>query len=114
MSEPITREERYLNAIANGETPKLTPITREEMFMAKAAGQVVQVPTPITRKEMFLNKISGGGGTSSGALTEISTVAEMNAILLSATSADVGKAYKYVGETTEAYENNAIYVIKEN
>lgn len=110
MSEAITREEQYLNAIANGEGTDLKPITREEMFLAKIAGQNVQVPTPITRKERFLNKIKSGGG---GDIAEITTADEMDSILANATSADIGKAYLYVGETTEAYENNAIYVIKE-
>lgn len=62
MSDSITREEQYLNAIANGESIDLKPITREEQFLAKAAGQNVRVPTPITRKEKFLSKISGTGG----------------------------------------------------
>lgn len=61
MTEPKTREEKYLNAIANGENINLNPITREEMFLAKAGGQDIKVPTPITRKEIFLSKISGGG-----------------------------------------------------
>ena len=43
----------------------------------------------------------------------ISSASELNEILSNATSADVGKAYLYTGETTEEYENNAIYVIKE-
>jgi hypothetical protein len=64
MSDSITREEQYLNAIANGESIDLKPITREEQFLAKAAGQNVKVPTPITRKEMFLSRISSSGGTS--------------------------------------------------
>lgn len=62
MSDSITREEQYLNAMANGESIDLKPITREEQFLAKAAGQNVKVPTPITRKEVFLSKISGAGG----------------------------------------------------
>ena len=110
MSEAITREEQYLNAISNGEGTDLKPITREEMFLAKIAGQNVQVPTPITRKERFLNKIKSGGG---GGIAEITTADEMDAILANATASDIGKAYLYSGETTEAYENNAIYIIKE-
>ena len=47
-------------------------------------------------------------------ITEISTATEMDTILANATSADIGKAYMYVGGTTEKYENNAIYLIKEN
>jgi hypothetical protein len=71
--EPITRQEKLLNAVATGESANIKPITREEMFLAKAGGQNVQTPTPITRKEMFLSKIScgsGGGGNSGGGFVE--------------------------------------------
>jgi hypothetical protein len=57
MSEAITREEKYLKAIASGGGIDLKPITRKEMFLAKAAGQDIITPTPITREEMFLSKI---------------------------------------------------------
>jgi hypothetical protein len=42
--------------------------------------------------------------------TEISTEAEMTALL---ETAEVGAVYKYVGETTELYENGAIYIVTE-
>lgn len=41
---------------------------------------------------------------------EISTEAEMTALL---ETAEVGAVYKYVGETTELYENGAIYIVTE-
>lgn len=41
---------------------------------------------------------------------EISTEAEMTALL---ETAEVGAVYKYVGETTELYENGAWYVVEE-
>lgn len=44
-------------------------------------------------------------------IVEIFTAEEMNALLNSATDADVGKFYMYVGETTDAYENGALYKI---
>ena len=114
MSNPITREEEYLSAISSGNTSGLTPITREEMFLAKASGQSIVTPTPITRKEMFLSKISGGSsGDASGKPISVYYASQMDSILTNATSADVGKAYLYTGETAEEYENNAIYVIKE-
>ena len=114
MSEAITREEQYLNAIANGEGTDLKPITREEMFLAKASGQSIVTPPPITRKEMFLSKISGGSsGDESGKPISVYYASQMDTILTNATVSDIGKAYLYSGETTEAYENNAIYIIKE-
>lgn len=40
---------------------------------------------------------------------EVSTAAEMTALL---ESGEVGGVYKYVGETTDAYENGALYVLE--
>lgn len=42
---------------------------------------------------------------------EISSEAEMNAILASATIESVGEIYKYTGNTTDTYEQGALYVI---
>lgn len=75
-SEPITREEMLLNAIATGEAANLEPITREEMFLAKLGGADVAPPVPITRKEQFLQKAiegggSGGGGGDASTLTKL-------------------------------------------
>lgn len=65
--EPITREETYLTAIAEGKQVQISPITREEMYLAKLAGQDITLPDPITRKEMFLEAaIEGGSGGGSG------------------------------------------------
>lgn len=41
----------------------------------------------------------------------ISTEAEMNAILKSATEVSIGAIYRYTGTTTDTYENGALYVI---
>lgn len=66
MSQPKTREEEYLSAIASGSSTEMTPVTREEVFLAKATGQNVVVPEPRTRKEVFLRDValSGAGGAS--------------------------------------------------
>lgn len=42
---------------------------------------------------------------------EVSTEAEMNALL---ETAEVGSVYKYTGETTDTYENGALYVVEES
>ena len=42
---------------------------------------------------------------------ELPTEAEMNSILINATEADIGTIYKYVGTTTDTYENEALYII---
>ena len=41
---------------------------------------------------------------------EISTETEMTALL---ETAEVGSIYKYTGETTDTYENGALYVVEE-
>lgn len=43
---------------------------------------------------------------------EVGTAAEMKNILDTATSADNGKVYKYVGDTTSSYDKNAYYVLE--
>ena len=45
---------------------------------------------------------------------EVSTVTEMNAILSNATSNDIGAVYRYIGETTNAYQNGELYIIAED
>ena len=59
------------------------------------------------------DRTKSSSSEESTTLQEIETSAEMDAIISNATSADVGKAYIYVGETTGTYNNNSIYVIKE-
>lgn len=50
-----------------------------------------------------------GGGGKKG-LVEVSTAAEMNALLV---EANIGKAYKFVGTTDDTYTNGDIYVVEE-
>lgn len=69
MSElptPITREEIYLDAIAEDDASinLPTPNTREEIYLNAIANSLgnADLPTPITREEMYLYEIAGGGG----------------------------------------------------
>ncbi len=51
------------------------------------------------------------GGTSGSSLPiEISTEAEMTALL---ETAEVGAVYKYIGESTNAYTNGSLYIVEE-
>ena len=81
MSEPITREETFLNAISENQSAELTPQTRQEIFLnAIATGQSAGL-TPVTREETFYQKIidnssGGGGGGSSDFTTCTLTVGE--------------------------------------
>lgn len=43
---------------------------------------------------------------------ELSTETDMDAALAGSTSADIGKVYKYIGETTDTYIQNKFYVIE--
>lgn len=43
----------------------------------------------------------------------VTTPEEMESVLASATSADVGKLYLYTGETTETYKNDTVYLMEE-
>lgn len=67
MDEPKTRQEVYLNAIAEGEGNVPTPITRKELFYSAILGniEVEDLPEPVTREEVYLKAIAenGGGGT---------------------------------------------------
>ncbi len=50
------------------------------------------------------------GGADSYMPPEISTEAEMTALL---ETADVGSVFKYTGETTDKYENGGLYIVTE-
>lgn len=69
----------------------------------------------INKKQIYciFKGVNGGGGTvvDSPLPIEISTEAEMTALL---ESAAVGSVYKYVGETTDTYENGVLYLVEES
>lgn len=54
-----------------------------------------------------------GAPTANGFPIECSTDEEMNAALEAATVNNVGQLYKFTGESTETYEQGAIYIIEE-
>lgn len=56
---------------------------------------------------------AGKYGEDSPLPIEVTTEAEMTALLTNATSESVGAVYKYVGETTDTYEHDALYIIAE-
>lgn len=69
---------------------------------------------PVANKKMKTDIVitvpeAESGGTDSAIPTEVSTEAEMTALL---TSGEVGGVYKYTG-TTGTYENGALYVLEE-
>ena len=56
-----------------------------------------------------LRRLSGSEGLPLP--KEVSTEAEMNDILASATADDIGSIYKYTGVTTNTYEHGALYIL---
>lgn len=59
----------------------------------------------------YADKIRAIASPDSSIPFEVSSEAEMNQILSNATPDMVGAVYRYVGETTVAYETNALYII---
>lgn len=74
--DPVTREERMLNNIAQGTVSEDTPITREEMYLAYISGMDIVPPEPITRKEKFLSRIVPNGGTGVTIKNQNKTITE--------------------------------------
>lgn len=73
MSEPVTREEQLLSAIATG-GDILSPITRQEMYLAYLAGDTsISLPEPVTRKEQFLYQACLTGGSGGEGITPSGT-----------------------------------------
>ena len=56
----------------------------------------------------YLSKVTVNVTATVSALTEVSTAAEMNALLV---AANVGKAYKFTGTTDSTYTNGDIYEV---
>lgn len=63
----------------------------------------------ITKEGKVLSANVEGGG-SSGTPIELSTSAEMQAVLV---AGNIGKIYKYVGETNDTFTNGNLYQVME-
>lgn len=62
MQNPITRREKLLKSIVDGQKSSITPITRQEQYLAYIAGESNTKPEhPITREESYLDKVASGG-----------------------------------------------------
>lgn len=57
--DAVTRIERYLQDIIDGNASTIPPVTRIEYYLAKISGADVEVPDPETRTEYYLAKIAG-------------------------------------------------------
>lgn len=55
----------------------------------------------------------GGSGDGYGKVQEVATAEELDTILANATVDDVGRGFLYLGETTETYKYECVYIIRE-
>mgnify|MGYP007111660093 CR=1 FL=1 len=69
-------------------------------------------------KLLMMGRVFGsGGGSNSGSVNgkvqEVTTADELDTILENATEKDVGRGFLYLGETTETYKFECVYIIRE-
>lgn len=89
--------------------PKVTISYNENVIASLGAGQSATLQC--NGKKMVGDvKVTAPEVVDNPLPIEISTADEMNALL---ETAEVGSVYKYTGETTETYENGALYVVEE-
>ena len=67
-------------------------------------------------EKLFINEakaaLQSRGSSGSGGIQSVSSASEMEEILANATDEDINEFYLYTGETTEEYENGALYRIE--
>lgn len=89
--------------------PEVNVIYNDALSASLVGGDTATLP--IASKKMKSDiKIAVPESAFSPLPTEVSTEAEMTALL---ESGEVGGVYKYVGETTDTYENGSLYVLTE-
>jgi hypothetical protein len=90
-------------------------ITYNDFVKEIASGQTLTLKCANEKMEHDLVIEAFGGGKpetpNSPLPIEVSTEAEMNSLL---ETAEVGSIYKYMGESTDAYENGALYIVEES
>ena len=59
VPDAITRIEHYLKAIFSNQVCSIPPVTRIEYYLAKISGADVEIPSPLTRIETYLANIAG-------------------------------------------------------
>lgn len=104
-TQPITPSEdgKYLTEVI------VNPIPEEYIIPIGSLNITENKTVDVTKYASVTVAVEGGGGTDSALPIEVSTEAEMTALL---TSGEVGGVYKYTG-TTGTYENGTLYVLEE-
>ena len=99
----------YGTLVSGGE-PKVTITYNENVIASLGAGQTATLQC--NGKKMASDIIVTAPEIENSPLPiEVATEEEMNALL---ETAEIGDIYKYTGETTDAYENGALYVVEES
>lgn len=93
-------------------TGKIEITTTDEVDVSKyATAQVTNVdPNIIKKDEVVLGVVGTFEGGSSGTPIELATSEEMEAVLV---AENIGKIYKFVGETNETFTNGNLYQVIE-
>lgn len=73
------------------------------------AGGTIDNSTPFSSYPAIYKTLKGGA--PDGTAVEVSTEADMDALLI---ADNIGKFYKYIGETTDKYTNGAYYVVQDS
>lgn len=69
--------------------------------------------TTILEKIVEEGQMGGGSGDGYGKVQEVTTADELDTILANATADDVGRGFLYLGESTETYKYECVYIIRE-
>lgn len=98
-----------LYIVEEDKEPKVTITYNENVIASLGAGQTATLQC--NGKKMIDNIIVTAPEVENSPLPiEVATEEEMNSLL---ETAEIGDIYKYTGETTDTYENGALYVVEE-
>ena len=106
--------EYLLEQLINGEgLTDFVPRSRMEEHLLAIINNtgIENLGSPRSRAEVLLQVLAEQGVGGGGAIIEISTAEEMDALLV---AENVGKIYKYIGETNEKYTNGVLYMVEED
>lgn len=118
----MDRLEYLLQKLIKGEKIKdWNSLSRLESYLLACInkGGIEQLGLPLNRLEVLLHALyeqmknnsgSGEGSGTTGEPIQVSTPNEMDSYL---TEENVGKVFKYIGESNETYIQNEIYIIEE-
>lgn len=111
VNQPVTVMIKNHTASVIGNVTEIVDETDSEILNNTASLEVDAIPTAYI--EALWNNADYDGDYEilmNGLPIEISTAEEMDALLI---EANIGKIYKYVGETTEKYIKDNIYIVTE-